>query len=187
MLYWDQFVDNSSGKWSAKGGLPPGEALAALRAGLGRPALTVPKMWQYYTTNGGEHAEIFGTSAPAQDAEHAALALFGLHQQSQRTLMHERGIGMGTALLRLRQAGVRSADAVDRSVGALVTSTSVAAVCARLRGLVPQLRSIGQPLDYTMLMRDLERWKWPDGRQRTIRSWAQGYQRWEGTPAAQQT
>ncbi|XKK39593.1 type I-E CRISPR-associated protein Cse2/CasB [Nocardiopsis sp. ARC36] len=57
-----------------------GRILADLRRGLGREAGDVPEMWTYYTTLDKD-----GRRTDALKAEHAALSLFGLHQQSQRT------------------------------------------------------------------------------------------------------
>ncbi|MGY4100753.1 type I-E CRISPR-associated protein Cse2/CasB [Nocardia sp. R16R-3T] len=176
--YWKRHLDKD-GDWKVKDASPPGAELAALRAGLGRPALTVPKMWPFYTVEPDPELERFGAASPGQEAEHAALAFYGLHQQSQQTPMHRHGVGLGSALLVLRRHDRRSADAVDRRVSALVTSTSVPALLGRLRGLVTQLRDIHQPLDYDRLMGDLEAWPWPEGRQRVRKTWAQGYQRWD--------
>lgn len=177
--YWDRFTDD--GAEGRNGELPPGEDLAALRTGLGRDALTVPKMWPFYTITPERSSdlELFRDVSAGQQAEHVALALFGVHQQSQRALMHVAGIGLGTALRALRGHGKYSADAVDRRVSAMVTSTSVPTLAYRMRGLVIQLRDIKQPLDYNRLVRDLERWCWPDQRPRVRKGWAQGYQRWD--------
>ncbi|MFE3444955.1 type I-E CRISPR-associated protein Cse2/CasB [Nocardia sp. NPDC059180] len=175
--YWNRF----SREGAAGQVLPPGEDLAAFRSGVGREALTVPKMWPFYTITPDEsaHLERFGAASAGQQAEHAALALFGVHQQSQKTLMHMPGIGLGSALRVLRGHEKYSADAVDRRVSAMVSATSVSMLTYRLRGLVTQLRDIKQPLDYDRLLRDLEHWPWPDRRQRVRTAWAQGYQRWE--------
>ncbi|MQY28892.1 type I-E CRISPR-associated protein Cse2/CasB [Nocardia aurantia] len=183
--YWNRFLDEKSKQWNKD--LPPGEDLAALRTGLGRAALTAPKMWQFYTVTADKDADLerLGLASTAQSAEHAALALFGVHQQSQRTLMHKPDVGLGTALRTLRHHAKVSSDAVDRRVAALVASTSVPTMTYRLRGLIIQLRDIGQPLDYDRLLRDIDRWHWADARQRVRKGWAQGYQRW--TPPAADT
>ncbi|WP_433593979.1 type I-E CRISPR-associated protein Cse2/CasB [Nocardia sp. CA-145437] len=176
--YWNKYISGETGKWTEV--LPPGEDLAALRSGLGREALTVPKMWQFYSVTAEPDGDLerFGAANTRQQAEHAALTLFGVHQQSQRVLMHQRDAGLGTALRALRRHDKSSGDAVDRRVEALVTSTSVAMMTYRLRGLVIQLRDIGQPLDYDRLVNQVERWHWPAGRQSVRKGWAQGYQRW---------
>ncbi len=143
--------------------------------------MTVPKLWPFYTITPDENANLerFGDVTAGQRAEHAALTLFGVHQQSQKILMHIPDVGLGSALRALRGHDKYSVDAVDRRVSAMVSSTSVSTLTYQLRGLVTQLRDIKQALDYNRLLRDLEDWHWPDRRQRVRTAWAQGYQRWE--------
>ncbi|MEK8171849.1 type I-E CRISPR-associated protein Cse2/CasB [Streptomyces sp. M19] len=74
---------------------PPGEDLAALRAGLGKPAGTVPQLWPYYTV------PTDGVRTDALEAEHGALSLYGLHQQGSAPHAQARG--------RLRQGAVGAA------------------------------------------------------------------------------
>ncbi len=166
-------------RWAANHGVPPGEDLAAFRSGLGQPAMSVPAMWPFYSSPTNDALARKGKVSTEQAAEHAALALFGLHQQSQRELMHRPGVGLGTAALRLRRHGKFSDQAVDARVNALATTTSVNALLQRLRGLVTQLRTVGQPLDYDRLVDDIRRWHHADGRQRVRRRWALEYRSWE--------
>ncbi|MGW1110861.1 type I-E CRISPR-associated protein Cse2/CasB [Streptomyces albidoflavus] len=156
--YWSGRADEQ-GQWRTRAGeslRPPGEDLSALRAGLGKKAFTEPRLWQYYTT------PTDGRVTLELEAEHAALALYGLHQQSQEQPMHRQGVRTGRALRALHQR--YSEEATDRRVAQAVGATSAAAFAYRLRALVTQLRSIGQPLDYDQLMQDLLRWHFPDGR-----------------------
>lgn len=174
--YWTQRI-TSQGTWriDSRTGAPmdaPGEDLAALRAGLGHAALTVPAMWPHYTTSTD------GRVTPELEAEHAALSLFGLHQQSQSKPMHKRGEGLGTALRTLHRSDRFSAEAVDRRVAAAVNATSVPALVYRLRGLVTQLRSIGQPLDYEQLLKDITDWHFSASRGRVRRTWSLAYDSW---------
>ena len=152
--------------------LPDGKDLAALRGGLGRQAGEVPRMWRYYTTlrhSGEVHRQL--------RAEHAALSLFALHQQSQATLMHSPGIGLGTAMAKLRIDDKFSPEAVDRRFAAAATATSFPEVTAHLRGLVTQLRALKkpQPLDYTRLLNDLCDWQDPDKVPAVRRRWGSQY------------
>ncbi|MFE6775669.1 type I-E CRISPR-associated protein Cse2/CasB [Streptomyces sp. NPDC057702] len=171
--YWSRYLD-ARGRWQghALSG-PPGEELADLRAGLGRPAGTVPAMWPYYTspTDGEVTLEL--------DAEHGALALYGLHQQSQQRPMHRADINLGTALRSLRVADRFSPEALDRRVAAAVNATSVKALLHRLRGLIPQLRAEAIALDYDWLTLDLARWTRPEQRQRVRRNWGLSYHAWK--------
>jgi CRISPR system Cascade subunit CasB len=156
--------------------VPPGQDLAAMRSGLGQTAGTVPALWPYYVT------PTDGRRTAGLDAEHAALALFGLHQQSQRTPMHKKDVGLGDALRALRTSDRFSEEALDRRVAALVNATSVPALLYRLRGLITQLRAIGQPLDYSRLMQDINRWRHPEARQRVRRAWGLAYYAWGPRP-----
>jgi CRISPR system Cascade subunit CasB len=184
--YWAQRVDEN-GAWrtehrSKTSMRAPGEDLAALRSGLGRPAGTVPALWRFYTSPSDGHV------TPELEAEHAALALYGLHQQSLSRPMHKRGVKVGTALRTLHRSDRFSEEAVDRRVAAAVHTTSVSALVYRLRGLVTQLRAVEQPLDYDRLLQDITRWHYPESRQSVRREWGLAYHSWEartdkGSPA----
>jgi CRISPR system Cascade subunit CasB len=156
------------------------EDLAVLRSGLGREAGTVPKLWRYYSTEIDDDVAARSTTAPpALAAEHAALALFGLHQRAKTIPMHKEGVAPGAALLALRRNTDKvSPDALDRRVAIAVSSTSVDVLCSRLRGLVEQLRSIDQPWDYDKLYDDLHDWHYPQRRHRVRRRWALAYRTW---------
>ncbi|MFE0422318.1 type I-E CRISPR-associated protein Cse2/CasB [Streptomyces sp. NPDC058953] len=174
--YWTRRVD-ARGDWrtdplSGAKTRAPGEDLAALRAGLGRPAGTVPELWPFYTS------PVDGRVTPELEAEHAALALYGLHQQSQSRPMHKPGIPMGTALRALHRTERFGKEAVDRRVAAAVQTTSVSALVYRLRGLVTQLRSVEQPVDYDQLLLDIQRWTTPGARQQVRRRWGLAYHAW---------
>ncbi|GAA2154727.1 hypothetical protein GCM10009760_53910 [Kitasatospora kazusensis] len=182
-LYWDRFVGPDH-KWRrdpVTGGerTPPGEDLAALRAGLGRPAMDVPKLWPYYTSAVNDDLARRDQVSDEQQAEHAALTLFGLHQQSRNEPMHRQGVKLGQALLALRRTEKFSDEALDRRVATLAAATSVPALLVHLRGLVTQLRTVGQPLDYTHLMSDIQQWHSVDRRSAVRRKWALGYQAWK--------
>ncbi|MFJ7996899.1 type I-E CRISPR-associated protein Cse2/CasB [Streptomyces sp. NPDC096310] len=174
--YWAQRVDSSgawrkqpAGKTSVR---PPGEDLAALRSGLGRPAGTVPALWPFYTS------PVDGQVTPELEAEHAALSLYGLHQQSQSCPMHKPGVHMGTALRTLHRSGRFGEEAVDHRVAAAVHTSSVTALVHRLRGLITQLRSVQQPLDYDRLLQDIKRWHYAESRQSVRRDWGLAYHAW---------
>ena len=165
--YWRRLL-NDRGEWRREG--PPGEDLAALRQGIGRHAGTVPVMWRFYTT-----LTAAGRETEALRAEHVALTLYGVHQQSQHRPMHRAGVGVGTALLALRRSGKFSAQAVDRRFAAAATATSLDEASVHLRGLINQLRVIDQPLDYDRLMRDLRDWQFPDRVAQVRRRWGSQY------------
>ncbi len=170
--------------WSRAAELDPAAvagALAALRSGQGRPAGSVPGMWRYYTTLSAD-----GRQTSRLDAEHIALSLWAAHQQgrSPRTdPMHRPAIGLGAGLAALHRSGRYSQAAVDRRVSAAATASSRAELAQHLRGLVQQLRVIGQPLDYDRLVADLGFWDNPEGRARVQRRWGGGYFASPGTAA----
>ncbi|UGQ10910.1 type I-E CRISPR-associated protein Cse2/CasB [Yinghuangia sp. ASG 101] len=124
-----------------------------------------------------------GLISAEQKAEHAALALYGLHQQSQKNPMHKPGVSVGAALRTLRGSGEYSEAALDRRVNAAATATSTAALLKRLRGLVTQLRGEGIGWDYDLLLRDLVAFDHPARRSSVRRGWGAAYYGWRGTPA----
>ncbi len=150
--------------------LPDGADLAALRRGVGREPGSVPQMWQYYTT-----LQADGHLTTRLRAEHAALTLFAIHQQSLPRSAHELGSGLGTAVKELRASGKFSPDAVDRRFGTAATATSLSEASYHLRGLVRQLRQIQRPLDYTALFWDLVTWQNPARLGQVRRRWAAQY------------
>jgi CRISPR system Cascade subunit CasA len=180
--YWNR-VD-PDGTW-AKGpgtdrplGPPPGEDLAAMRAGLGRGYGEVPRLWRHYTCAIDDDLARRGHTSQEQQAEHAALALYGLHQQSKKTSMHRSGVRLGRALAVLRDRDRFSEKAVDDRVEAAATSTTQDMLLIRLRGLIDLLRAIDQPLDYNHLMQLIRSWNFDDGRRTARREWAVDYQVW---------
>jgi CRISPR system Cascade subunit CasB len=167
-FYWQRHTDGD-GAWLAANDRPPGEDLAALRRGIGRPAGSVPQMWRYYTTLNER-----GDPSWALDAEHAALTLFAVHQQSQPKPAHRKGVGFGAAVRALRASGKFSEDAVDRRFAAAATATTLPEVAAHLRGLVTQLRGVSS-VDYTALFHDLRGWRDQVSRAEVRRRWGSQY------------
>ncbi|MFE7132688.1 type I-E CRISPR-associated protein Cse2/CasB [Streptomyces sp. NPDC057638] len=185
---WHQYVA-LDGNWRRKGGTPaerrpPGEDLAVLRRGLSSPAGTVLEMFRFYTCPVDDFAARRGEVSSAQEAEHEALALFGLHQQSQDRPMHRDGVGLGRAMLALRLHATTSEEAVDARFQQAFSTTSTAALRLRLRGLVTQLKGIRQPLDYDRLADDLHDWARPDTRSRVRRRWGLDYNAWTQPPSS---
>lgn len=161
-----------------------GADLAVLRRGLGHPAGSVPDIWRFYRARIPEEQALRGNLSRELIAEHAALTLFGVHQQSQRLHMHIKDQPIGAALRMLRRREDISTDALDRRVNAAATSASLPALVGHLRGLLTQLRGKQIALDYNSLIEDLHDWMWPDSRARARRRWGVLYYRRLNTEAA---
>jgi len=127
-------------------------------------------MWRFYTTLRAD-----GGLTPHLHAEHAALTLFAVHQQSLPRSAHATGTGLGAAVKELRDSGKFSPDAVDRRFATAATATSLSEASYHLRGLVRQLRQIRQPLDYTVLFWELVGWQGPAHVGQVRRRWAAQY------------
>lgn len=150
----------------------PGGALSALRRGLGHEPGAAPSLWRYYTQLSGD-----GHVSAKLRAEHAALVLFGIHQEGQRRPMHQRGVRLGEALRALRLSGRYSEQALDRRVSQCATADDLAEMTHHLRGLISMLKTLQVPqgLDYSRLVTDLTSWQYPDGRARVRRQWGADY------------
>lgn len=188
--YWEKFDPAD---------LYAGADLATLRKGVGREVGDVWQMARHYRSATADGRVTHGLAA-----EHATLALFATHQQSQTERMHRPGVELGTAARMLyaprKSAGLRhdgaaqdgadrgrySEEAVDRRMHQIATATDAAELVEHLRGLVTLLRTIGQPLDYTLLHRDIKRWHYADARPRIRTRWGSRYFDWGSTnqPAA---
>lgn len=150
-----------------------GPALAALRRGLGREAGDVPQMWPYYRT-----LEATGVVTTRLRAEHATLALYGLHQQGQSTAAHVPDRRLGQALGDLRRSARYGEEALDARFTQAATAESPGDVAYHLRGLVQQLKAahiVG--FDYTDLFDTLRAWDHPELRGRARRRLAADYYR----------
>lgn len=177
--YWDDFIDDE-GAWRSADRQPPGEDLAAMRRGLGREAGTVPGMWPFYRTPLDDQGRRGDYVSDRLRAEHHALTLFAVHQQSRRDPVHRPGVDFGDAVRRLhagRDDGSGSGQAIDRRFYAAVTSGTLDVLARHLRGLVQLLRTLDPPaaFDYTQLVDDLTRWASPSGRDRVRRRWGLQY------------
>jgi len=167
--YWEHRL-NDGGAWGKEP--PPGQDLSAMRRGFGVAAGAVPGMWPFYTTLDAD-----GRLTRQLRAEHVALSLYGLHQQSQSAPMHRVGVGLGRALGNLRASGRYSEAAVDSRFMQAATASDIDELGFHLRGLISQLKTLKppQPLDYTLLYADLRRWQHPGGIGSVRRRWGSDY------------
>ncbi|MFF9864222.1 type I-E CRISPR-associated protein Cse2/CasB [Streptomyces sp. NPDC013953] len=149
----------------APGGVDSGAQLAALRSGTGREAGSVPAMWPHYTTRISTILRDKGALTRDLIAEHAALCLYGRHQQGRSRVMHVPGISPGTAARLLLAKNGSGQEALERRIGALLTSIDSGELAMHLSGLVTVLARAEIALDYNLLRAALRTWddpKWPD-------------------------
>lgn len=147
-------------------------SLRAVRDGVGREAGTVASMrtvHRIFLPDGG-----FDGLPDSYVAEHYVLTLFGLHQHAASEPVHQPGIGLGTAGLRLRRSEALTQAALERRLIAAATAQDLHELAQHLQRLVPLLRQAGIGLDYTRLFHELARWDGPD-RNRTLRAWGLQY------------
>ncbi|ONI91969.1 type I-E CRISPR-associated protein Cse2/CasB [Actinosynnema sp. ALI-1.44] len=154
-------------------------ALPNLRKAINREAGTVPELWPYYRVILSDREASSAFPSPKLVAEHSALGLFGVHQQSQGDRrMHVADMSMSVALRTLRASGRYSADALDRRVNAAATATSTGELVQHLRGLITQLRTEHLAFDYTQLVNDIYDWDSSERRKRVRRRWGADYFGW---------
>ncbi|MFD5558168.1 type I-E CRISPR-associated protein Cse2/CasB [Streptomyces sp. NPDC127068] len=171
--FWDTYAPSMPGA---------GANLAALRSGVNREAGTVPAMWHLYRTTVSLYEQCTGALGRPLAAEHAALALFGVHQYGRRRTMHTSGVSLGMACGNLRRSAQGSAEALERRFANILTSVDSHELAQHLRGLVPMLGGAEQPLDYGLLRADLLGWDDPERQSRIRSRWDKAY-RAGGTPS----
>lgn len=166
---------------------PPSPAaradLAQLRRGLGKPAGSVPELWPL--TLGLVPESLSGDRDEpnrAEQATHAALTLYALHQQSASQPMHQPGISCGYAMGTLRGAEQWSDEAVTRRFMSVATAESIEGILTHVRGLVTQLRTVQQGLDYARLADDFVGLLTPGKAQKIRMQWGRAFYR--NTPEA---
>ncbi|NDL56609.1 type I-E CRISPR-associated protein Cse2/CasB [Phytoactinopolyspora mesophila] len=153
-------------------------SLARLRRGLGKPAGSVPDIWE--TTIGTVPSELSwdrDRPSPAEEAAHAALTLYALHQQSQSWPAHVPGVSFGQAVRRLATRAETSEEAVTRRFMAVATAQTIDEILVHVRGLVTQLKSAHIGLDYARFADDIHGLLRPSW-QRSIRlAWGRDFYR----------
>jgi len=151
--------------------------LARLRRGLGKPAGSVPEIWEL-TIGLVPPSLVSRGDAPsrAEQAAHAAMTLYALHQQSQTVPIHKPGERFGTAVRRLRAEKSRE-EAVTRRFMAVATAQSIDELLFHVRGLITQLRREKHGLDYAMFADDIHKLLTP-GREIGVRlAWGRDFYR----------
>lgn len=136
--------------------LPAARAnLAQLRRGVGKPAGSVPELWPLTLALVPESLSWDGDEpGRAEEATHAAMTLYALHQQSTSRPMHQPGRSFGHAVGTLRGSDKWGEEAVARRFMCAATAESIGGILTHVRGLVTQLRAAEQGLDYARLADD---------------------------------
>ncbi|WP_166354223.1 type I-E CRISPR-associated protein Cse2/CasB [Phytoactinopolyspora limicola] len=130
--------------------------LARLRRGLGKPAGSVPEIWE--RTVGAVPASLSwdrDDPSPAEQAAHITLTLYAVHQQSRPGPMHVADVSFGQAVRRLARRTDASEDAVSRRFMAVATAQTVDEILVHVRGLVTQLKANHISLDYAQFADDV--------------------------------
>ncbi|WP_160166730.1 type I-E CRISPR-associated protein Cse2/CasB [Nocardiopsis kunsanensis] len=170
--------------------------LAQLRSGAGHTFGSCPRLWgmsvdpaQYERLWERPRAEerTEKTEQAAEEAVHAALTLFALHQQSLKTAdqgMHipsrfGRGIrraehNVGWAVRGAMPVGEIEASLHNRLRRAAEASSHTKRV-SELRQIVQRLRGARQPLDYGLLAEHLYRAQRPRGAETVKDAWGHGF------------
>ncbi|BCK56230.1 type I-E CRISPR-associated protein Cse2/CasB [Nocardia wallacei] len=175
-------------------GVPAARAdLARLRRGVGKPVGDVPEIWNLTVGDMPDHVRWSrGESYPAvwddatrtEQAAHAAMTLFAVHQQSMTVRAHKPGTTFGTAVAQLKIRKTANTEAVTRRFTALATAETVEEFLTHARGLITQLRGEGLGFDYARFADDVVALLTP-GRQVTVRlAWGRDFHRTttESTP-----
>ena len=162
--------------------------IAKLRRALGKPAGSVPEVWEY-TMKVVPPSLQWDRDEPsrAEQATHAALTLFAKHQQSMTVPAHQHSASFGQAVGHLARTEERSQQAVTRRFMAVATAGSVGEMLTHMRGLINQLRSARIGFDYARLADDLCGLLVPDRAQRVRLAWGRDFYRTTETGPAEQT
>lgn len=152
--------------------------IAKLRRALGKPAGSVPEVWEY-TMAAVPSSLQWDRDEPsrAEHAAHAALTLFAQHQQSMTVPAHQHSVSFGRAVGRLAQVEERSQQAVTRRFMAVATAGSVGEMLTHMRGLTTQLRSAQIGFDYAHLADDIVGLLTPERAQRVRLAWGRDFYR----------
>jgi len=152
-------------------------ALARLRRGIGRDPgfdFTLERYLQVPDDLLGHRPADDAEATDAEHAQHDAVTLYALHQQSRRERMHADGRGLGQALSELvrRSAGP---EGVRRRFAALGTASTYHESIYHLRSLITMLREHQIPLDYGLLADDLKTLRGPTGRPTVQAIWGREF------------
>ncbi|SON62626.1 CRISPR-associated protein Cse2 [Mycobacterium simulans] len=154
--------------------------LAKLRRALGKTAGSVPEIWEYTIAAVPEALQSVGDEpSRAEQAAHATLTLFAVHQQSMSGPAHVHGVPLGRAVGCLARGGERSEKAVTRRFMAVATASSIDEILVHVRGLVAQLRAARHGFDYARFADDLLGLLNPQRSESVRRAWGREFYRFK--------
>lgn len=156
----------------------PRAMLAELRRGVDRPAGSIPAIWDLTVADlPGTPSDTSAAPTREENAAHAALTLYAVHQQSRPEPMHKPRVGLGAAVRALAGPDAAPDNPARRRFDIVATATTLDETLVHLRGLVQQFRAGGIALDYGQLADDLLFLQVPSQVARVRLRWARQYYR----------
>lgn len=158
--------------------------LAELRRAVGKEPGSAPNTWAI-EFDGCPDSLIGVGQRPSEgeNAIHAALTLYAIHQQSQKQGMHCTGKehDLGSAVRKCiylnRDGESLENGELPRRFSAMVTADSIDEVVHYARQLIKMLRSESIAIDYGRLAQQLLLFQNPYARHRVLLEWGRGYAR----------
>lgn len=158
--------------------------LAELRRAAGKEPGSTPNTWSIEFDGCPESLVGVGhRPSEGENAIHAALTLYAIHQQSQKQGMHcvgkeyDFGSAVGRYVYLNRSSKNLEDGELPRRFAAMVTAASIDEVVHYARQLIKMLRSASIPIDYGRLARQLFLFQDPYARSGVLLEWGRSYAR----------
>ncbi|WP_448062243.1 type I-E CRISPR-associated protein Cse2/CasB [Cellulomonas hominis] len=171
----EQYVQPNQTPWSRA-------ALAQLRRGVGQPIGSLPDLLPLLV-NPDSPPPRTDEPTPDEIAIYTALTLYGVHQQSQHTRMHDRSRSFGAALGTLRYSGGAENPGVVRRFQAMCTAPDLAELAEHARSLITLLRASGHGFHYGRFAEDLVRFQDPRHEDEVRLRWGRDFYRVTNPPS----
>jgi CRISPR system Cascade subunit CasB len=149
---------------------------AKLRKGIGREPSEVPEIWDITLANIPENLMSWdGITTPAEQAIHAALTLFALHQQGKAETVSRTNVGFGSAARRLVTPDKENEQTIKRRFDAMLTAKDFTELSRHARGLIQLMKAKDVYLDYPRFAKDLYQHQNPETRDRVMYKWGEDF------------